>query len=105
MGTTMPTTASQQRASLPASVTAVSTVLTPSERIRVDAAGEGLYRSYHRESVQDVARDVRESRATAVVLSVKICDRGMAEPLTEMVSEFPRIPTLALLSERRPRPP
>ncbi|HEX7939710.1 MAG TPA: hypothetical protein VF483_12055, partial [Gemmatimonadaceae bacterium] len=85
--------------------TAVTTVLTPAERIRVDAAGEGLYRSFHRESVEDVARDVRESRANAVVLSVKVCERGLAEPLSEMVREFPRVPTLALLSELSPRTP
>lgn len=86
-------------------MTAVTTVLTPAERLRVDAAGQGLYHSIHRDSVQDVARDVRESRANAVVVSVKVCERGMAEPLTEMVREFPRVPTLALLSELSPRTP
>jgi AraC-like DNA-binding protein len=101
----MPTTVTLSRPPLPTPITAVTTVLTPAERLRVDAAGEGLYRSYHRDSVQDVARDVRESRANAVVLSVKVCERGMAEPLTEMVREFPRIPTLALLSELGPRTP
>src|SRR3954471_801618 len=46
-------------------MTRVATVLTPAERIRVDAAGEGLYRSIHRDSVDDVVRDVREARAAA----------------------------------------
>jgi len=86
-------------------LTAVTTVLTPAERLRVDAAGEGLYRSIHRDSVQDVARDVREARANAVVVSVKVCEGGMGEPLTAMVREFPRVPTLALLSEFSPRTP
>jgi AraC-like DNA-binding protein len=95
----MHATAQGSRSAIPSGMTAVSTVLTPAERLRVDAAGEGLYRSIHRESVHDVARDVRESRANAVVVSVKVCDRGMAEPLTAMVREFPRVPTLALLSE------
>ena len=86
-------------------VTSVSTVLTPAERLRVDAAGEGLYRSIHRDSVRDVASDVREARASAVVLSVSVCERGLAEPLAALVREFPRVPTVALLSELGPRTP
>src|SRR5688572_11583046 len=38
-------------------LTAVSTMLTPVERLRVDAAGEGLYHALHRDSVEDVIRD------------------------------------------------
>jgi len=94
------------RAQAPAEpVTHVTTVLTPAERIRVDAAGEGLYRSIHRESVDDVMRDVREARANAVVLSVSYCERFSSEPVATMVREFPRVPTLALLSELGPRTP
>jgi AraC-like DNA-binding protein len=83
----------------------VATVLTPDERLRVDAAGEGLYRSLHRDSVADVVRDVREARASAVVLSVSYCERLSSEPVATMVREFPRVPTLALLSELGPRTP
>ena len=102
----MNTTSTAQTRFAPANpITSVSTILTPAERLRVDAAGEGLYRSIHRDSLQDVARDVRESRATAVVLSVSCCERGPAEPLATMVREFPRIPTVALLSELSPRTP
>ena len=86
-------------------LTRVSTMLTPAERIRVDAAGEGHYRSIHRDSVDDVMRDVREARAAAVVLSVSYCERIPSEPVATMVREFPRIPTLALLSELGPRTP
>lgn len=88
----------------PASLTPVATVLTPSERTRVDAAGEGLYRSLHRESVDEAMRDVRESRAAAVVVSVSYCEHTAASVAT-MVREFPRVPTLALLSEFGPRTP
>jgi AraC-like DNA-binding protein len=105
MSNTAAAVALPPRAPLSVSPTAVTTVLTPAERLRVDAAGEGIYRSYHRDSVQDVARDVRESRANAVVVSVAVCERGMAEPLSAMVREFPRVPTLALLSEVSPRTP
>lgn len=86
-------------------LTHVTTMLTAAERIRVDAAGEGLYRSIHRDSVDDVMRDVREARAAAVVLSVTYCERTPSEPVASMVREFPRVPTLALLSELGPRTP
>lgn len=86
-------------------LTHVTTILTPAERIRVDAAGEGLYHSIHRDSVADVMRDVREARAAAVVLSVSYCERVSSEPFATMVREFPRVPTLALLSELGPRTP
>jgi AraC-like DNA-binding protein len=89
----------------PDTVAQVATVLTPAERIRVDAAGEGLYRSLHRDSVADVMRDVREARASAVVLSVTYCERVPGEPVATMVREFPRVPTLALLTELGPRTP
>jgi AraC-like DNA-binding protein len=86
-------------------VTQVTTVLTPGERQRLDAAGEGVYRSLHRDSVADVVRDVREARAAAVVLSVRYCERMSSESVASMVREFPRIPTLALLSELGPETP
>jgi AraC-like DNA-binding protein len=101
----MSASAAHHRTNTLANITSVATVLTPAERLRVDAAGEGLYRTIHRDSVQDVARDVREARASAVVVSVKVCEYGFAEPVTAMVREFPRIPTLALLSELGPRTP
>src|SRR5262245_11291324 len=66
-------------------LTQVATVLTPSERLRVDAAGHGLYRSLHRDSVDDVMRDVREARAEVVVLSVSYCERSSNEMVASMV--------------------
>jgi len=99
---------SAPRASRPAvaaSVTQVATVLLPAERTRVDAAGEGLYHPIHRDTLDDVVRDVREARATAVVLSVGYCERASSESVAMMVREFPRVPTLALLSEVGPRTP
>ena len=96
---------SPARGNRPASLRYVVTILTPTERLRVDAAGEGLYQSIHRESVDDVMRDVRAARAAAVVLSVNYCERSSTEPVATMVREFPRVPTLALLSELGPRTP
>ena len=86
-------------------ITNVATILTPAERTRVDAAGEGLYKSIHRESVDDVIRYVREARAAAVVVSVSYCERTSSSPVATMVREFPRVPTVALLSEVSPRTP
>jgi AraC-like DNA-binding protein len=85
--------------------TPVTTMLMPAERLRVDAAGAGLYQPIHRDSVDDVLRDVREARAAAVVLSVSYCEQLPGEPVASMVREFPRVPTLALLSELGPRTP
>ena len=79
-------------------MTAVSTVLTRDEQLRVDAAGEGSYRTLHRETVGDVLRDLRANRAQAVIVSVACCDRFGASSVTTMVREFPRVPTVALLS-------
>lgn len=86
-------------------LTAVATILTPAERTRVEAAGVGLYSAIHRESVDDAMRDIREARADAVVLSVSYCERLPSDRVAVMVREFPRIPTLALLSEVGPRTP
>ena len=84
-------------------LTHVATVLTPAERTRVDAAGEGIYRPLHRDSVDEAMRDIREARAEAVVLSVSYCERAAGTTVAAMVREFPRVPTLALLSEFGPR--
>jgi AraC-like DNA-binding protein len=77
---------------------AVSTVLTPTERIRVDAAGEGSYRTLHRDNVDDVVQDLKANRAAAVLVSVARCDQIARSGVELMVREFPRVPTVALLS-------
>jgi AraC-like DNA-binding protein len=76
----------------------VSTILMPSERIRVDAAGEGLYTALHRDSIDDVIRDVKERRASAVLVSVTRCGPRDATRVAMLVREFPRVPTVALLT-------
>ena len=50
----------------PKKVLSVVTMLTPVERIRVDAAGEGTYRTVHRDSVAELVHDIRTSRVGAV---------------------------------------
>ena len=87
-------------------LTAVSTMLTPSERLRVDAAGEGLYHALHRDSLDDVVRDLKEQGAAAVLMSVARCAQPEATTrVAKMVREFPRIPAVALLAEVDARTP
>jgi AraC-like DNA-binding protein len=84
----------------------VSTILTPNERLRVDAAGEGLYYARHRDSVDEVIRDLKEYGSTAVLMSVSRCSSKEATGrLATMVREFPRIPAVALLTELGPQTP
>lgn len=87
-------------------LTAVSTMLTPTERLRVDAAGVGLYHALHRDSVEDVIRDLKERGAEAVVMSVSRCLHDETGPqLANMVREFPRVPAVAILTELEPHTP
>ena len=45
----------------------IATLLTPEERLRVDAAGEGCYRTLHRESVDDVIRDLKAQQVRTLI--------------------------------------
>ncbi len=77
----------------------VSTILTPGERQRVDAAAEGLYAALHRESFEEVLADLRERRAGAVLISIARYGLQSSARMAAMVREFPRIPAMALLTE------
>jgi AraC-like DNA-binding protein len=77
-------------------------MLTADERLRVDAAGQGLYHTMHRETMDDVMRDLRTRQVSAVIVSVASlgrCDGRETERLAAMVREFPRVPAVALLTE------
>ncbi|HEX7545835.1 MAG TPA: helix-turn-helix domain-containing protein [Gemmatimonadaceae bacterium] len=76
----------------------VSTMVEPAERRRVDAAGAGLYRTIHRDSLAEVLCDLKERRISAVIVSVGRCVREEPSQMAAVVRAFPRIPTLALLS-------
>ncbi len=88
----MTTTSSTRR------IAPVSTMIEPVERQRVDAAGAGLYRTIHRDSLREVIRDLKERRISAVIVSVGRCVREEPAQMAAVVRAFPRIPTLALLS-------
>src|SRR4051794_29433119 len=53
----------------------IATMLTPNERLRVDAAGDGSYRAIHRDSVAEVVQDLKSNRAGAVLVSVARYDQ------------------------------
>lgn len=80
----------------------IATLLTPDERLRVDAAGHGLYATLHRETVDDLLRELRTRPVAAVVLSATTLGRGDRQTVArvaELVRGFPRVPTLALVSD------
>jgi AraC-like DNA-binding protein len=82
----------------PIPVPRITTVLTPDERLRVDAAGQGIYRAWHRDSLNDALRDLRDNRAAAVIVSIARCDEHDLSSVARVVREFPRVPAVALLS-------
>lgn len=77
----------------------VTTMLTPGERARVDAAAQGLYSALHRESLDEVIADLRERRAGAVLVSIARYGLHSSARMAAMVREFPRVPAMALLTE------
>lgn len=82
----------------------IITLLTPAERPRVDAAGEGYYRTLHRENVDDLIRDLKSRQVHAVLVSVA-CAGSQMSRVASLVREFPRVPAVALLSELEPKTP
>ncbi len=82
-----------------ASRSSVSTILTLYERQRVDALGVGRIDALHRDTIDEVMRDVRERRAGAVVVSVARCRPDEARHVARMVREYPSVRTVALLTD------
>jgi AraC-like DNA-binding protein len=91
-----------QRAPKPVSPESVTTLLSPGERARVDAAGEGCFVTLHRESVDEVLSDLRSQRASAVLVSVSEYVMQQTPPVARLVREFPRVPAVALLTGSEP---
>jgi AraC-like DNA-binding protein len=83
----------------------MSTILTPGERLRVDAAGEGLYSALHRESLEEVLADLRERKSGAVLISIAQYGLQSSARMAAMVREFPRVPAMALLTETQQSTP
>jgi AraC-like DNA-binding protein len=83
----------------------VSTILTPLERSRVDAAAQGLCNPLHRESLEEVLSDLREQKVGLVLISVARYGSQSSARVAAMVREFPRIPAVALLTETQSSTP
>jgi len=79
--------------------TPVSTILTPLERSRVDAAAQGLCDALHRESLDEVLLDLRQQKVNLVLISVARYGSQNFSRVAAMVREFPRVPAVALLTE------
>ena len=76
----------------------ITTLLLPKERHNVDAAGQGHYRTLHRESLDEAVRDLRERKAGAMLVSVMCCATAETARIAAVVREFPQSPAVALLS-------
>jgi len=75
-------------------------MLLPTERSRVDAAGEGFYKAVHRDSIDDLIGDLRAQRVSAVLVSVTRCGaEADASRFGRIIREFPRVPAVALLTQ------
>src|SRR5213593_2312293 len=69
----------------------VCTVLSPPERPRIDAAGDGCFTTLHASSFRDALRAARRKRVDALVLSVHTC-RGTELPaVARFVRELPAL--------------
>src|SRR2546430_894498 len=75
----------------------VCTVLPPTERPRVDAAGDGCFTTLHANSLRDALHAARRKRVDALVLSVHRCGDELPG-VARFVREFPAIPAVALVS-------
>lgn len=88
-----------QHPAAPRSPLPIATMLTPNERLRVDAAGDGSYHAIHRDSVAELVQDLKSNRAGAVLVSVARYDQHARAGVAALVREFPRVPTVALLTQ------
>src|ERR1700754_2874071 len=70
----------------------VATMLTPTERLRVDAAGMGSYLAFHRDTVAELVDDLKSNRVSAILVSLTRCDPQSRAGVAALVREFPRVP-------------
>jgi AraC-like DNA-binding protein len=80
----------------------VAAVLLPAERARVEAAGSGSFTVLHRDSIPEAINLVRERPVDAVLVSVHRCDPAEVDAVRRLVTSFPGLPAVALLSRHDP---
>jgi AraC-like DNA-binding protein len=82
----------------------IITLVTPEERVRVDAIGEGYYHAVHHDDVSGIINDLKSRRIHAMLFSVTCTGRQISK-VASVVREFSRIPAIALLSEVEAKSP
>jgi AraC-like DNA-binding protein len=84
------------------------TLLTPDERLRVQAAMLGAFEAVHRDAMEEVVRELRGRTCAAVVLStaqVARDGRSAAARVGDLVRGHPRVPVVALVNDAGPGVP
>ena len=71
----------------------------------MDAAAQGLCDALHRESLDEILSDLRQQKASLVLISVTRYGSQNSSRVAAMVREFPRVPTVALLTETQSSTP
>jgi AraC-like DNA-binding protein len=79
---------------------AVATVLEPPARRRLEALVQGVCEPLHVDSVPEAIRAVRERPVRAVLISPRAVDDRQLRAVESLVSGFPGVPTLAVVSGR-----
>lgn len=80
----------------------VCAVLPPSERPRLEAAGQGCFTTLHVDSCGDAWRALRHRAVDALILSVHRCQRTDLAAVARLVRAFPATRALALLTRYDP---
>ncbi len=83
----------------------VATILLPEERLRIEAAGEGMYRTVHREREGNAIEMQELSEVAGVLVSVGHCERYGFSVVRSVVREVPHVVTVGILSGLTSRTP
>nr|MDQ2668396.1 helix-turn-helix domain-containing protein [Gemmatimonadota bacterium] len=89
---------------IPGLLPPIVTLLTPDERLRVDAIGEGYYRADHQDNIEELTQTLKSRPVHALLVSVT-CASAQVSRVVSLVREFPRIPAVVLVSELDGRMP
>ncbi len=98
----MQRTRQKETMSVPQAAAMVATLLEPSERSRLDAAGVGRFRALHTDSVQETIRAVRERPVSAVLVSPGRVGAEELRGVARLIRAFPGVPMVAVLSQVDP---
>jgi AraC-like DNA-binding protein len=76
----------------------VATLVEPSMQSQLDAAARGNFYSIHANSIQEVAKAVREGPASTVLFSARYIQSSQMLGVEDLVRNFPAISTVAVIS-------